>query len=178
MKKEIENVIILLGCRSSGCAPTEELKGRAGEAVNLYRSLNGEAIIIPSGGVTEKGCGISEAEFMLRELLKYGIPREKIIMEEKAGTTIGNAFFSKLLLERNGIEYEKIHIISSCYHMKRSEYIFKNIFSIDDIGTDYCFGESMERESETEKLRRDSMILENIRGRSTEEVENNFREYL
>ena len=79
----VANVVILLGCRSSGCSPTEELKGRVKETVNLYRSLKEKAVIIPSGGFSEEGCGLSEAEFMLRELLKYNIPRERIFLEEK-----------------------------------------------------------------------------------------------
>ena len=49
----VANVVILLGCRSSGCSPTEELKGRVKETVNLYRSLKEKAVIIPSGGVSE-----------------------------------------------------------------------------------------------------------------------------
>ena len=174
----VANVVILLGCRSSGCSPTEELKGRVKETVNLYRSLKEKAVIIPSGGVSEDGCGLSEAEFMLRELLKYNIPRERIFLEEKARTTIGNAFFSKLLIESNNIKYEMIHIVSSCYHMDRSELIFKSIFSTENIGNRYCFGDVQARESEIDKLKRDSSILEKMKGKSVEYIENTFKEYL
>ena len=62
--------------------------------------------------------------------------------------------------------------------MDRSELIFKSIFSTENIGKGYCFGHVQERESEIDKLKRDSSILEKMKGKSAEYIENTFREYL
>ena len=178
MATELKSVIIVLGCKPSGCAPTEEMVGRSKVAADLFLSASGETLLITSGGATEKGCDVSEAEFMAQELIKLGIGDEKIFREEKAGTTIGNAVFTKLLLQKMGVTFQEMHIVTSCYHRSRSEFIFKKIFSIGNIHSDYCFDQTVPRESEINKLRRDSMILEKMKGFRTEEIEEKFSDFI
>lgn len=178
MATELKSVIIVLGCKPSGCAPTEEMVGRSKVAADLFFSASGKTLLITSGGATEKGCDVSEAEFMAQELIKLGVDDEKIFREGKAGTTIGNAVFSKLLLQKMGVTFQEMHIVTSCYHRSRSEFIFKKIFSIGNVHSDYCFDQTLPRESEINKLHRDSMILEEMKGFRTEEIEEKFSDFI
>ena len=42
----VANVVILLGCRSSGCSPTEELKGRVKERESEIDKLKRDSSIL------------------------------------------------------------------------------------------------------------------------------------
>ncbi len=97
-------------------------------AAELYR--NGYAkYLIPSGGVSVKrdewpgvkakrdiyaGDYQTDCEFFTDVLLKNGVPASAIIGENKSGHTRDNAFMSKELVERNGIEIKTALIVISC----------------------------------------------------------------
>jgi uncharacterized SAM-binding protein YcdF (DUF218 family) len=68
----------------------------------------------------------TEAEAALEYLVENGIPKDKIIKEEKSLDTIGNAFFTKKnILEKR--VWTKILVVTSDFHLKRAKYIFNFI---------------------------------------------------
>lgn len=69
---------------------------------------------------------ITEARAMKKYLEKSGW-QSKIYIEEKSLDTIGNAYFSKQIIDKNG--WRKILVITSDYHMKRTRWIFRKIFN-------------------------------------------------
>ena len=56
-----------------------------------------------------------------------GIPKEKIISDINSRDTVGDAIFSKIYLVKN-YKPKTFFIISSDYHIKRVEIIFKSIY--------------------------------------------------
>lgn len=116
--------IAVLGSRIPGKEIHEELKLRLDVAID---SFNDNSILVLSGGYTNKNLDRSEASFMIDYCISKGIPRNKIVPEEKSLDTIGNGYFIRCLIDKlPGIT--EVEVVSSCYHMKRSEYIFRVCF--------------------------------------------------
>lgn len=113
--------IIVLGCQVYGTVPSPFLKSRLDESQRLYDEGYGNFIIV-SGG---KGNGenISEAEAMKAYLILNGIPREKIITEDKSSSTEENIKLSKKKMDEYGLK--SAVIVSNRYHLKRSSIIAK-----------------------------------------------------
>ena len=104
-------------------APFDEATQRALHAAKLYRDGRIQ-YIISSGGVKRNNNGeeISECDFMTRILMENNVPLSAIIAENEALTTRENMIYGTLRLNRitKLIGVEKIMIITSAWHMKRS----------------------------------------------------------
>jgi uncharacterized SAM-binding protein YcdF (DUF218 family) len=66
----------------------------------------------------------SEASAMADYAATLGIPQGCIIKEEMSQDTIGNAFFSRKLLEG----YRNLLVVVYDYHRNRAEFIFRKVF--------------------------------------------------
>lgn len=89
--------LIVLGAAVKGREPGQALRYRI-DAAASYMSENPGTVAIVSGG---KGPGeeITEAECMERELLRLGVPTERIIQENRSESTAENIRFSYELIE-------------------------------------------------------------------------------
>ena len=112
-----ENAVIVLGAAVHGDTPSLVLRDRLDTAV-FYHKKNPDALLVVSGG---KGNGenITEAEAMEKYLLDKGVPKEQIIKEEHATSTLENFKFSKALLDERFEDY-KIAYITNEYHIFRA----------------------------------------------------------
>ncbi len=125
-----EDAVIVLGAGIRGEKVGKGLQGRLDAAVEYHKS-NPEAVIVVSGGQGPQE-DITEALAMERYLVEKGIPKDKILKEEKSTSTNENFRFSKKLLDgRFGKNY-KIAFVTTDYHIYRAENIaeaegFKNI---------------------------------------------------
>lgn len=69
---------------------------------------------------------ITEAAAMKQFALSVGVPESAIVTEEEAHDTVGNAYFTKVrILEPR--EWRRVLVVSSDYHMPRSEFIFRKV---------------------------------------------------
>jgi uncharacterized SAM-binding protein YcdF (DUF218 family) len=91
-------------------------------AVEVYNK-NGAKYVVCSG----KGNGkISEAAVMARLAEKLGVPKEKIKIEDKSMNTWQNAAeLNRMFINKN----ISVGVVTSAYHMKRSEREFKKYFN-------------------------------------------------
>lgn len=91
---------------------------RVWQAVRLYRAGKAPLILIT---------GIAELDSTKPLLLDFGIPEEAIIVENDSRNTEENALFTqKMLLERLGANaHPKVLLVTSAWHMKRSEFTFR-----------------------------------------------------
>ncbi len=125
-----EDAIIVLGAGIRGEKVGKGLQGRLDAALEYHRS-NPDAVIVVSGGQGPQE-SITEALAMERYLVEKGVPKDKIIKEERSTSTNENFRFSKKLLdERFGEDY-KIAFVTTDYHIYRAGKIasaegFKNI---------------------------------------------------
>lgn len=117
--------IIILGCgiRNDG-GLTPLLKGRVDSAVAFekkqYDQTGKHAVFVPSGGQGNDEL-MSESEAMKNYLISVGIPRERIILEDKSTNTMQNMQFSKKAIEELGYEIQnkKIAFATTNYHVFR-----------------------------------------------------------
>lgn len=69
----------------------------------------------------------TEAEAMKEYAVKLGIPAESILLEEESLDTLGNAYYTKRLLDDVG-GVTSITVVTVDFHRDRSKYIFEKIF--------------------------------------------------
>lgn len=127
------------GLNSDGSLP-EWVRLRFDRALALYA---GEWLMPLSAGTTHKpppldkrGFPIFEAQAGAVYLLEKGIPREKILVEASSYDTIGNAYFARVLhCDPRGLR--RLHVITSAFHLPRTEAVFRWVFGLDVVGAPY-----------------------------------------
>lgn len=121
-KPEPEATVVVLGCRVYGERPSLSLQERL-EAAYAYLSEHPDADCVLSGGKGNDE-NISEAECMYRYLVSKGIEPERLYKEEQSTTTRENLFYSKQLMEEEGLN-TSIAIVTSEYHEYRAGLLAK-----------------------------------------------------
>jgi len=111
-------------------------------AAELY--LKGYAKwLVPSGGVSVKrdswpgvrskadiynGDYQSDCEFFTDVFVKNGVPADAIIGEDKSGHTRDNAFFSRNVVDKKGIEIKTALIVCKAFHARRCLMLYQMAF--------------------------------------------------
>ncbi len=112
--------MIVLGAGVNGTVPSLSLVNRLTAALD-YLEKHPETIAIVSGG-QGSGEDISEAQAMQTWLVGKGIEPERIVMEDKATSTMENLSFSAdIIRQREGSISGKVAIVSSEYHLYRAK---------------------------------------------------------
>jgi uncharacterized SAM-binding protein YcdF (DUF218 family) len=143
--------------------PTERTSARVLHAIEVYNK-NPAKYFVCSG----KGAGkISEAAVMARLAEKLGVPKEKIKTEDKSTNTWQNAAeFNKMFINKN----ISVGIVTSAYHMKRSEREFKKYFNnISPLPAGYFYSSTngnfvLKYIPQTEELYKTSVAFKEIVG--------------
>ena len=116
--------LLVLGTKVDGEKPGNMLRDRINGAC-AYLTAHPEVTAIVSGYQSGQG-KISEAECMRRELLRLGIPQERIWIEDQASSTKENLRFAMELIERKTGERPKVlGVLSSEHHLCRAGLLAK-----------------------------------------------------
>lgn len=122
-----EDAIIVLGAAVRGERISGALQKRLDVAIEYYQE-NPDVVIVVTGGQGPQE-DITEALAMERYLLENGIPKEKIIKEEKATSTYENFKFSKELLDKYfaelGVTEYELAYVTDDYHIYRAGQLAK-----------------------------------------------------
>lgn len=131
--KSIENVntMIILGAKVNEDGISKTLKRRLDKAIEYYNTNKNINNIIVSGGQGSDEV-VTEALAMKNYLVKNGVSKDKIIMEDKATTTLENIIFSKKIITDKNLK-GKVLIVTSDYHLFRGQFI-ASILGIDNEG--------------------------------------------
>ena len=124
-----KDFVIILGSKiNEDGTLTPLLKGRADKAIefakNQYEETKKKIIFIPSGG-KGRDEGMAEAEAIQNYLIKNGIFKNQIILEDKSTSTIENMKFSKDKIKEINKEGNVIFSTTN-YHVFRSGVIATN----------------------------------------------------
>lgn len=113
-----EDAVIVLGAAVHGDQVSRSLAYRLDKTVE-YAEKNPYALIVVSGG---KGAqeAVTEASAMENYLVNKGIPKEKIVKEEKATSTYENFKFSLVQLDRHFKEAYTCVYITNSFHSYRA----------------------------------------------------------
>lgn len=115
------DVIVVLGSGvESDGRPSKTLTVRAEHGANQWHA--GIApLIICAGGVTG-GAPRSEADACREELVRFGVPAEAVLLEERSINTEENVRYTLDLMAQH--ELTSAVVVSSRYHMLRSRWLF------------------------------------------------------
>ena len=117
-KRDFDYIIIHGSGLVDGNKVSKLLSDRLDKAINVYRKDPTPPIMIASGGHGSDET-VSEAKAMSEYLISKGIPKEKIILEDKSTTTYENLVNSKEIIDqRGGGNY--IALVTSNYHVYRA----------------------------------------------------------
>ena len=116
-------VLIILGDKHYLNGPI--LKNRLKRSLLLSTNQNLNYIIVTGGNTTGKP-GHSEAYIMKQWLVKNGVPKNKILLENRSMNTIENAKFTKRMVDK--MHNVKLIMVTSKNHMPRARKIFNNIY--------------------------------------------------
>ncbi len=120
------NLIIILGDKLPKNGDLNKiLQNRLDKGKELYH----DSLIIVSGGRVQKECIHTEAYVMKKYLIDAcNIPSDKIIQESRSKNTIENARYTLKIIQQRNIQFNKIIVVSSSFHLKRVSYIFKYFY--------------------------------------------------
>jgi len=98
------------------------MKSRAKAAADLYHEGMTELLISTGGVLWKSEFGeLTEAQLLARHMKEFGVPEDKILVEDRATTTHANMKFSKQLLDvRYGVGKLRLAIVTSYFHVFRS----------------------------------------------------------
>lgn len=116
---------IVLGAGVNNGEPSRVLSQRI-NATKEFMALYPETVIILSGGKVEDE-NLSEAECMQNELIKSGVDKDRLILEDKSKTTVENFEFLKEILKEIAPDTKEITIISSDTHLYRACFLAKKL---------------------------------------------------
>jgi len=147
-KEEIEDtvIVILSGGMVLGSPAAGDEGAEIGETTlarlyggyRIYQKL-GCDILLSGGNSPGRSNELPIAKVMQDVLLSWGIYKEKIIIEDLSKTTLENAKYSLKKLEEEG--YQRIILVTSALHMKRSVKCFKEReIKIIPAPVNYIFG--------------------------------------
>lgn len=123
----IPDFLMILGYRIVDNKIDETLQTRI-DAAAKYLNSNPTVTAIPCGGFTQKGQLRSEAEIIAEELMKQGVSKDRIILEDKSKTTEENFLNAKAIIdEMNLSDTPKVAFLSSELHLYRAGLLAKSI---------------------------------------------------
>ncbi len=112
-----EDAVVVLGAGIMGERITLPLKLRLDKAIE-YHNKNPRAVIVVSGGQGFQET-VTEAYAMQKYLVQHGVGKDKIIMEEKATSTMENMLFSKVLLDEYFEDNYSVVVVTNNFHIFR-----------------------------------------------------------
>jgi len=116
-------VIVVLGAAvRAGGRPSPTLRRRVIHAVHLFQQGFSDFLIF-TGGIGRHPP--SEAEVMRRLAAEHGIPDDRLILEETAGSTLDSAFACSRIIREKG--WSTAFVVSDRYHLFRSVSLFRRL---------------------------------------------------
>ena len=103
----------------------EELVERLTVALNSAKKYPRAYIVCTGGGTASENESASEAGEMAKWLIRQGIEKNRVIVEDNSITTAQNAIFTYDILTSLYPSVKKLAIVSSDYHIATGELLFK-----------------------------------------------------
>lgn len=119
-----ETIIVLGFPATEDGQPTPLMKYRLDKALRLINHRNIGTIIVSGGAVQNR---FPEASVMKKYLMENGVPEDKIIVEDRATSTFGNAYESRKILKKYHLENPII--VTSEEHQPRAKATFSMYIS-------------------------------------------------
>lgn len=124
LRKGFKNVLLVVGNSSlKNGMPSPYQISRVRKAASLWKKNNYSKILLTGGAVA---CAIPEAVIERALAVKFGIPAQKMLVEDRSRSTLQNALFAYEILKDTDIK--RLTVVTSDFHMPRTRFIFKKVF--------------------------------------------------
>ncbi|MFP8890246.1 YdcF family protein [Natrialbaceae archaeon A-CW2] len=123
-------VIVTLGCRTRTPREVTHLRGRVDVSVEMFRESDATSLLF-TGGFTNPAARQAECVIMKQYAVDAGVGPDRIILENRALDTIGNGYFSRLLVDNLPRTTDRVTLVTSDYHLERATYIFEQCYGPD-----------------------------------------------
>jgi vancomycin permeability regulator SanA len=169
---KLDVIFVLAGGLNENGSVHEFVKERLDLAKDVYNTMSNQIKIICLGGGTyhkppilnDKSYVIHESTACSEYLIASGVDPSDIYKEYSSYDTIANAFYAYLNFIKP-MRLQNILIITSEFHMKRSQTIFNWIFSFDNTNYNVYYEESLNNGLSTD-------VLESRKNRETNSTNN------
>ena len=103
---------------------------------DLLRNGHAKVAVISGGAPDAKRAEVVEARVLAKQLVDWGIPKERVVVEDKARNTRENAVEVQRVARRFG--WSKIVVVTSAMHMPRALDCFRAVsLDVDAFPVDY-----------------------------------------
>jgi uncharacterized SAM-binding protein YcdF (DUF218 family) len=128
------NAGVVLGAAVwGGNRPSPILRERINKGFEVYEKKYVPKLVLTGGGSPNE---LTEGQVEMNELVKYGVDKNNLIVEDKSNSTFEQILFVRDKLYRKN-KWDRIILISDNYHLFRSSEICKfNNMNVDCISTD------------------------------------------
>jgi uncharacterized SAM-binding protein YcdF (DUF218 family) len=126
-KKNLALVVLGFELNDDGTMK-DELIGRLKTALKCSKQYKNAYVICTGGGTAKNNKKVTEAELMGGWLVKHGLDKSRLIIENKSLTTAQNAEFSYGIVLKKYPEIDSVAIISSSYHIAWGSLLFEAEF--------------------------------------------------
>lgn len=109
---------------------------RLTETHRLLREDKARVVVISGAAVDASLAEVGEARVLARQLREWGIPEERIVIEERARNTRENAVYTAEIARARG--FSRLLVVTSAFHMKRSLECFRAVgLEVDALPVDH-----------------------------------------
>lgn len=165
-------VIVVLGKQLVRSEIHESLQRQVDIGIRTLRETDSRFIVM-TGGQTNPTVQRTESEAMRGYAIRQGVGEDRIRTEETSRDTIGNAFFSRPIVD-DIPGTDTIHLVTACYHVERATFVFEQCFGpAYDIKAAYCNDTSIPESelSEEEALERAEAFFDPITPGDLDQIE-------
>lgn len=120
-------VVVTLGQRLQSESLHPQLRKRVDLSIEAFRETDAPYLIF-TGGQTNPAVPKAECEAMRDYAVKQGVSPNRILLDENARDTKGNAYFTRRIVEDLDSDITRIYLVSSQVHANRAAYIFEQCF--------------------------------------------------
>jgi uncharacterized SAM-binding protein YcdF (DUF218 family) len=114
--------LIVLGAKVNGVTPSYAMEDRLNAVLDYLNAYAGATVIVSGGQGDDEG--ISEAEAMAVWLKAHGVDEDRILLEDRSGTTRQNLENSFAIMRARGADpSDGVAIVTSEYHLYRAREI-------------------------------------------------------
>ncbi len=119
---DADAIVVLGATLTEPGVPGPALRRRLAHGVAMWRQCKAATLLV-SGGIV--GPPPAEAEVMRRLARDLGVPRDRIIVEDRARNTFENAIYSGRIARDRG--WHRLIIVTDAFHMPRALFVFRRL---------------------------------------------------
>lgn len=123
---DVTTAVVVLGDALESPEIHEELATRVDRGIERFAETEAEALVVTGGAPSD--VDRTEADAMATYAAERGFDSDDLLVEDEALDTVGNAFFTRRLLDAEGIDPDRIDLVTSDWHADRSRFVFERTF--------------------------------------------------